>query len=145
MQQKDVPAVQILLKRYLKRFAMAPEFDEEEVKHWLLHDENISPEQVIWTYVVEDPSTHKVTDFTSFFCLESAIIGGKKYGQIRAAYMFYYASEAAFENEGKGLKERLNNLILDTLIIAKSVSFSETHTNAYSLIDNSLVLTRSML
>lgn len=46
---------------------MAPEFDEEEVEHWLLHNEIISPQQVIWTYVVEDPDTHKITDFTSFF------------------------------------------------------------------------------
>lgn len=121
MQQKDVEAVQALLERYLKRFDMAPEFDREEIEHWLIHDEKSSVEQVIWTYVVEDPTSHKITDFFSFYCLESSVIGNQKHDNVRAAYLFYYATEQAFEEQEKGLKERLNALMTDALILAKKV------------------------
>ena len=122
MQHKDIDAVASLLKRYLDRFDMAPEFDRSEVEHWILHDEKTTAEQVIWSYVVEDPSTGKITDFFSFYCLESSVIGNQKYDNVRAAYLFYYATETAFEPEEKGLKQRLNSLMSDALILAKRVS-----------------------
>ncbi|KAL9017453.1 MAG: hypothetical protein Q9185_005215 [Variospora sp. 1 TL-2023] len=124
MQSKDVDAVQDLLHRYLKRFDMAPELDAEELQHWMVHDERTTAEQVIWTYVVEDPSTHKITDFFSFYCLESSVIKNPKHDTVRAAYMFYYATEAAFAEQEKGLKQRLNELMNDALVLAKRVSFS---------------------
>lgn len=120
MQKRDVGAVLDLLERYLKRFAMAPVFDREEVEHWLLHDDSAA-EQVIWSYVVEDPSTHKITDFFSFYCLESSVIGNQKHDNVRAAYLFYYATETAFAKEEKGLKERMTLLMTDALILAKKV------------------------
>lgn len=121
MQHKDINAIQGLLERYLKRFDMTPEFDLKEIEHWLLHDEKSTSEQVIWTYVVEEQDTHKVTDFFSFYCLESSVIGNQKHDNVRAAYLFYYATETAFEEKEKGLRERLNLLILDALILAKKV------------------------
>ena len=120
MQLKDTAAVQDLLEKYLKRFDMAPIFDREEVEHWLLHDEKTA-EQVIWSYVVEDASSHRITDFFSFYCLESSVIGNQKHDNVRAAYLFYYATETAFAKEEKGLKERLNMLVTDALILAKKV------------------------
>ena len=99
---------------------MAPEFTGEEIGHWLLHKDK-SAEQVIWTYVVEEPETHKISDFFSFYCLESSVIGNRKHDTVRAAYLFYYASEKAFVEEEKGLKERLNALMNDALILAKKV------------------------
>lgn len=120
MQKKDIDAVLDLLQRYLKRFAMAPVFDREEVEHWLLHDDSAA-EQVIWSYVIEDPSTHKITDFFSFYCLESSVIGNQKHDNVRAAYLFYYATETAFVKEEKGLKERMTLLMTDALILAKKV------------------------
>jgi len=127
MTKKDVPAVHSLLNRYLARFDMAPNYSVEEIEHWFVHTDG---EQVVWTYVVEDEQSHKITDFWSFYSLESSIINNKKYDTIKAAYMFYYASEAAFSEtlspmETKAaLKTRLNVLIHDALIIAKSVSVS---------------------
>jgi glycylpeptide N-tetradecanoyltransferase len=53
MQEKDVSDVQKLLERYLKRYEVAPAFDEEETRHWLLHDPKKWEEQVVWSYVVE--------------------------------------------------------------------------------------------
>lgn len=134
MEQKDVAAVQDLLQRFLKRFDMAPEFDAEEVQHWMVHEEKTTAEQVIWTYVVEDPSSHKVTDFFSFYCLESSVINNPKHDNVRAAYLFYYATEAAFAENEKGLKERMNNLMNDALILAKKVRSLSSIPN---LFDNS--------
>ncbi len=123
MQSKDVEAVRDLLQRYLNRFDMAPKFTTEEIDHWLLHKDKAA-EQVIWTYVVEEAETHKISDFISFYCLESSVIGNRKHGTVRAAYLFYYASETAFAEEEKGLRERLNGLMNDALILAKSVRLS---------------------
>ena len=120
MERKDIHAVQDLLEKYLKRFEMAPHFDRGEIEHWLLHDDK-AVEQVIWSYVVEDPSSHKITDFFSFYCLESSVIGNQKHDTVRAAYLFYYATETAFVKEEHGLKERLNLLVTDALILAKKV------------------------
>lgn len=106
---------------------MAPIFDEEEIEHWLLHDEKTTPDQVIWTYVIEDTDSHQLTDFFSFNCLESSVIGNQKHDNVRAAYLYYYATKTAFEGDEKGLKERLNGLIMDGLILAKKVCFSPVH------------------
>lgn len=121
MQRKDLDEVLSLLTRYLKRFDMAPTFDREEIEHWLLHDDEKTAEQVIWCYVVENPDTHNITDFFSFYCLESSVIKNAKHANVRAAYLFYYASEKAFEENEKVYKERLNGLMNDALILAKKV------------------------
>ena len=122
MQQKDVDDVWDLLRRYLSRVDLAQDFSREEVGHWLLHQEKLSTERVVWTYVVEEPETHKLTDFFSFYALNSTVIGNLKYEQVRAAYLFYYATEAAFSTEKAALKTRLRTLMKDALIIARNVS-----------------------
>ncbi|KAI4100497.1 MAG: hypothetical protein L6R37_005448 [Teloschistes peruensis] len=137
-QRKDVPAVLDLLQRYMKRFELAPEFDAEEVNHWMVHDEKTTAEQVIWTYVVEDPSSHQITDFFSFYCLESSVIKNPKHDTVRAAYLFYYATETAFGENEKGLKDRLNGLMNDALVLAKRYNFDVF--NALTLMDNPLFL-----
>lgn len=53
MEAKDLQAVQELLEKYLKRFDLTPEWNKEEVEHWLLHKRDAPGEQVIWSYVVE--------------------------------------------------------------------------------------------
>jgi len=40
-QLKDVPAMTKLLATYLKKTALHPVFDEEEVAHWFITKENI--------------------------------------------------------------------------------------------------------
>ena len=136
--ESDVPAINDLLKRYLDRFQMAPVLDNAEIEHWLIHDPKSTADQVIWTYVVEEPKTKRITDFFSFYCLESSVIGNKMHSNVRAAYMFYYASETAFEEGEKGLKERLNALVNDALVLAKKFSFDVF--NALTLLDNPLFL-----
>lgn len=138
MNIQDVGAVHNLLTRYLKRFSMAPVYSEEEIRHCLIHDESLCSEQVIWTYVVEDPKTNKITDFFSFYCLPSVVIKNTKHNSIRTAYNFYYGTEAAFVNGEKALKERLNSLMLDCLVLAKRLNFDVF--NALTLLDNPLFL-----
>lgn len=139
MEAKDVDATLDLLKRYLARMDMAQVFDKTEFEHWMCPKEQ-PKEQVVWSYVVEDPHTHKITDYFSFYNLESTVIGNKKHNTIKAAYLFYYGTEVAFEKEKDSakLKQRLNLLMKDALILAKKAEFDVF--NALTLLDNPLFL-----
>jgi len=122
MEAKDVDVVLDLLKRYLERMDMAQVFDKTEFEHWMFPTKK-PKEQVVWSYVVEDPDTKKVTDFFSFYNLESTVIGHKKHNLIKAAYLFYYATDVAFSGDKNLLKPRLNALVKDALILAKQVRY----------------------
>ncbi|AEO59830.1 hypothetical protein MYCTH_2308395 [Thermothelomyces thermophilus ATCC 42464] len=139
LEAKDLEAVHDLLERYLKRFDLTPVWDRTEAEHWLLHKKDSQDEQVVWSYVVEDENG-KITDFFSFYCLESSVIQSTKYSSIRAAYLFYYATEVVFTapDDRSALKARLNALMADALILAKRHNFDVF--NALSLMDNSLFL-----
>lgn len=146
MESKDIDAVHNLMKRYLDRVDMAQDFSKDEVAHWLIDREQDpkSPKRVVWTYVVEDASK-KITDFFSFYCLESSVIhSAGHHSTIRAAYMFYYGSESAFvpQEEDKVLSERLNLLAKDALILAKQARFDVF--NALTLLDNPLFLEKQL-
>jgi glycylpeptide N-tetradecanoyltransferase len=53
MEEKDIDGVHSLLRRYLARFDIAPDFSREEIDHWLLHREEPGGERIVWSYVVE--------------------------------------------------------------------------------------------
>ena len=64
MEDRDVPQITNLYKRYQDRFGMSLEFSEEEVRHNFYSGRGIGPggkdswklrreEQVVWTYVIE--------------------------------------------------------------------------------------------
>ncbi|KAL5383860.1 glycylpeptide N-tetradecanoyltransferase [Paraphaeosphaeria sporulosa] len=137
LEPKDTDVVLDLLQRYLKRMDMAQEFTKEEFEHWMFNQKG-AKEQVVWAYVVEDPETKKITDFFSFYNLESTVIGHKKHNLIKAAYLFYYATEKAFSGDETSLKTRLNELVKDALILAKQADFDVF--NALTLLDNPLFL-----
>ncbi|KAI5297788.1 glycylpeptide N-tetradecanoyltransferase [Ascosphaera atra] len=136
MERKDVGAVHDLLTRYLKRSQLHQVFSKEEVEHLLIHEP--SQDQVVWAYVVEDPETKKITDFASFYCLESTVIQNDTHHNIKAAYLYYYATETAFNEKEEGLKERLKVLMNDVLILAKKAGFDVV--NAVTIHDNPLFL-----
>lgn len=121
MESKDIDAVHDLLERYLLRFDMNQAFTREEIDHWLVYKPQADKEQVVWAYVVEDPETKKITDFVSFYNLESTVIDNDKHEVVRAAYLYYYASETALNDNAKALKARLQMLINDALICARQV------------------------
>ena len=58
----------------------------------------------------------EVTDFVSFYSLNSSIIGHEKYNKLCAAYAFY---NFTVDNDGDRLKE----IMRDALIIAKQRNF----------------------
>lgn len=139
MQNKDIDAVHDLLGRYLKRYQLAQEFTRAEIEHWFVDKTDTSDERVTWSFVVED-SNGKITDFTSFYCLDSLVIGAtsERHSKVKAAYLFYYASEEAFVDHEKGLRDRLRALMSDLLVEAKSARFDVF--NALTLQDNPLFL-----
>jgi glycylpeptide N-tetradecanoyltransferase len=149
MEERDVDAVMDLWMRYMNRFQMSPVLNREEVKHNLLggcgKGEMIDGRregQVVWTYVVENPETKKITDFFSFYSLPSSVMQSTKHPVLEAAYLFYYGTETAFtenaEQSGR-LQRRLLDLIGDALVIAEQAHFDVF--NALTLMDNSSVLT----
>uniref|UniRef100_K3X2Q7 Glycylpeptide N-tetradecanoyltransferase n=1 Tax=Globisporangium ultimum (strain ATCC 200006 / CBS 805.95 / DAOM BR144) TaxID=431595 RepID=K3X2Q7_GLOUD len=119
MQKKDVAQVAALLKTYLTKFDLVPHYDQHDVAHWMLPRDG-----VISSYVVENPETHKVTDFCSFYHLPSTIIGNPKYKMLNAAYSFYNVATSV----------KLTELMQDALIMAKKTDFDVF--NALSLMDN---------
>ncbi|KAK6907909.1 glycylpeptide N-tetradecanoyltransferase [Kwoniella mangroviensis CBS 8886] len=158
MTETDVPQVGDLLRRYLNRFDIAQTFGkDEEVSHWFLSGQGKEDkdgkrvEQVVWSYVVEDPTTNLITDFMSFYSLPSTIMKHPKHDMLKAAYMFYYASDVIFQPGGSAddaathdlktnrkLEERLNALSNDMLSIAKAADFDVL--NALSCLDNNMFL-----
>nr|KYP63635.1 Glycylpeptide N-tetradecanoyltransferase 1 [Cajanus cajan]KYP63636.1 Glycylpeptide N-tetradecanoyltransferase 1 [Cajanus cajan] len=108
MEIHDVPAVTRLIRNYLSHFVVAPDFDENDVEHWLLPREN-----VIDSYLVESPETHVVTDFCSFYTLPSSILGHQNYSTLKAAYSFYNVSTVT----------PLLQLMNDALIVAKQKDY----------------------
>ncbi|KAI8989663.1 N-myristoyl transferase [Trametes punicea] len=148
MEDRDVQQVADLFSRYMQRFEMVPIMSEDEVRHQFLSGLGEGPRgpdswkqrregQVVWTYVVENPKTHKITDFISFYSLPSTIMNHDKYHLLNAAYLFYYGTETAFEpgaEESGRLKKRLEELVGDALVIAHNAEFDVF--NAMTLMDN---------
>jgi glycylpeptide N-tetradecanoyltransferase len=91
----------------------------------------------------QEPSTGRITDFFSFYSLPSTIINNPKHDILEAAYLFYYATDVAFqkgiddENDGR-LKNRLLDLMGDALIVADQAKFDVF--NALTLMDNVVIL-----
>lgn len=132
MESKDIDAVYDLLERYMQRFDMNQAFTREEIDHWLVHKNQPGKGQVVWSYVAEDPETHKITDFVSFYNLESTVIDNPKHDAVHAAYLYYYATETAFSDDKKAFKERLQLLMNDALICAKNVCCNVLHLIVYA-------------
>ncbi|KAG0170108.1 glycylpeptide N-tetradecanoyltransferase [Apophysomyces sp. BC1015] len=136
MRDEDAAEVRVLLNNYLSRFDLSLVFEtDEDVKHWI-----VPHEDVVWSYVVENPETHKITDMFSFYSLPSSVINNPKHSTLNAAYIFYYAMDVpaeyktSKEEEEKYIKTRLNDLIKDALVLAKKAGFDVV--NALDLMDN---------
>ncbi|KAI1868494.1 uncharacterized protein JN550_006410 [Neoarthrinium moseri] len=141
MQESDVDAVHDLLIRYLSRYEIAPDWNKEDIRHWLLHKKakDQLEEQIVWSYVVEDENK-KITDFFSFYCLESSVLRESKHKVVRAGYVFYYATEVGLGDsvDKSALKTRLTDMMKDALVLCKKNKFDVF--NALSLMDNGLFL-----
>lgn len=119
MEFRDVAAVTRLLRAYLAKFVVAPDFDEVDVEHWLLPQED-----VVDSYLVESPETHEVTDFCSFYTLPSSVLNNATYSTLKAAYSYYNVST----------KTPLQQLMNDALIVAKQKNYDVF--NALDVMEN---------
>lgn len=88
----------------------------------------------------QQDNNKKITDFFSFFCVDSSVLNNPKHDTVRVAYLFYYASETGltvpFDKDA--LKTRLNALVGDALILAKRAKLDVL--NALTIMDNGLFL-----
>ncbi|XAR54533.1 Glycylpeptide N-tetradecanoyltransferase [Bertholletia excelsa] len=123
MEPHDVPGITRLLRNYLSQFYVAPDFDENDVEHWLLPKEN-----VVDSYVVESHETHEITDFCSFYTLPSSILGNQNHSTLKAAYSYYNVST----------KTPLIQLLNDALIVAKQKDYDVF--NALDVMENRTLL-----
>jgi glycylpeptide N-tetradecanoyltransferase len=103
MEDGDVEQVGKLMRKYMSRFDMAARFTNEEVRHLLLSGkgsgksvEGKREKQVTWTYVVESPTSGRITDMVSFYSLPSSVLDSEKHKILEAAYLFYYATDVPF-------------------------------------------------
>lgn len=117
MEAKDVPRVHELVSGYLKKFALHPEFEADEIAHWMLPREG-----VVYSYVRE--SDGEVTDVCSFYSLPSTILGSDKYKLLKAAYSYWNVATTV----------PLHELMGDALIFAKQQDFDVF--NALNVMDN---------
>jgi glycylpeptide N-tetradecanoyltransferase len=91
--------------------------------------------------MTQNPQTHAITDFFSFYTLPSTIVSHPRYNLLEAAYLYYYASDAAFIENADDLgllKRRLTELVSDAIIVADQAKFDVF--NALTLMDNLMFL-----
>ena len=73
MVESDCVEAHALLSDYLARFGLHVHFTLDEFKHCFL-----TREGVVYSYVVEQPDSHRVTDLVSFYELPSTIMNHAK-------------------------------------------------------------------
>ncbi|KAG9604999.1 N-myristoyl transferase, partial [Aureobasidium melanogenum] len=135
MEPRDAPAVKELLDQYLVRFGLLQTFTEKEVLHYFCSE---ASKNIVFSYVVEHEG--KITDFASFYSLESSVLRPSATPlSIRTAYLYYYASSYAFDPKIQdSYSQHLQTLIHDLLILAKKANFHVF--NALTAMDNPLFL-----
>ncbi|KAI0238957.1 glycylpeptide N-tetradecanoyltransferase [Massospora cicadina] len=118
MEERDLPQVRDLYNRFQRaNTKLGPVYDSDELaKHWLLPIPD-----VLWTYVVEGPGG-RLSDFVSFYCLDSSVLKHATHRRIHAAYLYYYGStyQDAMEQD---FHVRLQELVQSALVMAKQLGF----------------------
>ncbi|CDF35171.1 unnamed protein product [Chondrus crispus] len=108
MRSDDVPAACKLLMGYLDQFDMHIDMTEDEFAHWLMPREGVT-----YSYVVEDPESHEITDMISFYSLPSSIINHPAHKTLNAAYLFFAAAA----------KTAIIDIMQDALVFARQNGF----------------------
>jgi len=122
MTPKDMPRVFELVTNYLRKFSLHPEFELDELAHWILPREN-----VVYSYVREN-GNGEVSDVCSFYNLPSSILGHPKHNHLKAAYSYWNVATTVPFHE----------LMYDALIYAKRYDFDVF--NALNVMENDLFL-----
>jgi len=119
MEPRDSKRVHELVTGYLKKFALHPEFTEEELMHWMLPRDG-----VVYAFVRDNPATGVVSDVCSFYELPSSILGHEKHTLLRAAYSYWNVATTV----------PLHELMYDCLIFANQRGFDVF--NALNVMEN---------
>ncbi|POY74347.1 GNAT family acetyltransferase [Rhodotorula taiwanensis] len=164
LEKRDLKQASRLVRAYMARFDMAPLLSNKDIEHalWTGRGKDVNGKregQVTWAYVVEDPTTHRITDVFSFYALPSTALKSQPISNVNAAYLYYYATTAApscadlgdgsvavpvtnwkdeTPGERKALGDRLKVLMADALVIAARNGFDVV--NSLTIQDNSLFL-----
>lgn len=110
MVKKDVTKVRDILNPYYSRRAdIYPVFTNNFVSTFL------TKQNVVYSYVVE--TENNITDFISFFCINTHLLKGGGYSDLMVAYLYYYAPKDLGEDIN-----RLKDLMMCALISARDVS-----------------------
>lgn len=108
MRSDDVPAACRVLMGYLRQFNMHVDMTEDEFAHWL-----VPRDGVMYSYVVEDPESHEITDVVSFYSLPSSVINNPAHKTLHAAYLFFAAAA----------KTSITEIMQDALVLARQNGF----------------------
>mmetsp|Transcript_45593 Transcript_45593/g.33337 ORF Transcript_45593/g.33337 Transcript_45593/m.33337 type:complete len:184 (+) Transcript_45593:849-1400(+) len=88
LEAKDLQEVWVLMNKFMMKFKVKFMYSKKELGHLLLQREN-----VIHSFVVEDPASKKVTDFFSFYILPFQVLSkNNPHQKIITAYSFYNAT-----------------------------------------------------
>lgn len=101
MRNGDIKAVRSLLEEYLQNTKLAFDFSKEEIKHFFIPRDN-----VIYSYVVEDPETKEITDFFSYYSLPSSILKSEEHDTLHAAFGYYNVAKT------HDIKELMKNVLI---------------------------------
>ena len=130
MTEAAVPKVTLALNRHLRdNYKVHIVFTEAEVRHFLCPRDG-----VVYAWYCED-AEGVVTDFISFYALNSTILNDERYDKLYAAYAYY---NFAKDNDATRLKQ----LIRDLLIMAKQNNFdvfNMTEVLKHGLVKNDLL------
>ncbi|SCU93516.1 LAMI_0E14642g1_1 [Lachancea mirantina] len=138
MQEEDLDAVLALFNKYQERFDLVQIFTKEEFRHSFLNTDN-----VVYAYVAE--TNGEISDFVSFYSLPFTVLDNPLYNELGIGYLFYYASNADFQEGDRfsreatsKLKKRITTLMADVCILARDLKMDVF--NALSSQDNTLFL-----
>ena len=108
MVESDIPKVAFALNKHLsENYEVHIQFSDEEVGHFLM------PQQgVVNSWLVEDETSGEVSDFISFYELNSSVLDHEHHDKIVAAYGYYNFVQG-------NVPERMKQLMRDALILAK--------------------------
>jgi len=117
LREGDVEQCCLMFTKHQQKYELCPHFDAEHFGHWFLPREG-----VIDSYVVENEG--QITDFVSFYHLDSTVVKHPTYKDIKAAYSFYYFNTHT----------PLKTLMEDCLIAARNIGMDVF--NALDLMEN---------
>ncbi|CAD5215118.1 unnamed protein product [Bursaphelenchus okinawaensis] len=121
LEKRHLKSAYELVKTYLSKFQLHPEFSKKEFDHYFL-----PRDQVIYSYVIEKDNV--VTDLISFYSLPSTVVNNPQHKKIVAAYSFYNVATSV----------PLTELMNDALIWAHKEGFDVY--NSLDLMENKTFL-----